>query len=255
MRGLHSSAFLPRPVDSISIPHARISGGIQYSNANFLEYTDDKHPPADSLYWSNYKGPNIHWRKPPLSFSFSADFGPFAKVVSVSTQTDGSVMDYEFFINFKVGPSVQYSTKHLGIRGDFIFSIGNYYFSYDVVYKGFLFSSPYKYNEPNDAGTSMGFSPHLTVNTIQEFLSLNYYLQTGYHLQLLLNSYFVNLPYATISLGLYKNISNWQLLSGARFAFITNFDYYNKPQTPVFPTFFFNVAYNVKFQEKVKNHD
>jgi hypothetical protein len=249
MRGLHTTNFLPRPVDSNSVPHARISGGIQYSNINYLEYYDDKHPPVDSSHSSSYKGPNIHWLKPPLSGSFSADFGPFAKVVSVCTQTDGAVMDYEFFINFKVGPSVQYSTKHLGIRGDFIFSIGNFYYSYDVIRPAFLFSGPYKASEPNSAGTAFGFSPNITVNTLQEHLYLNYYIQAGYQAQLLFYSTFVNLPYVTINFGVYKNISNWQLLSGARFAFITRFNYYEKPQTPVFPTFFFNAAYSVNLKK------
>lgn len=252
MRGLHTTTFLPRPVDTIPVPHARVSGGIQYSRINILEYYDDKHPPVDSSHSSSYKSPDIHWRKPPLLGSFSADFGPFAKIVSVCTQTDGAVMDYEFFINFKVGPSVQYSTNHLGIRGDFIFSIGNFYYSYEVIRPAFLFSGPYKDSEPNSAGTTIGFSPNLTVNTLQEHLFMNYYIQAGYQVQLLFLSTFVKLPYATLNLGVYKNISNWQLLGGARFAFVTKFNYYDKPQTPVFPTFIFNISYNVNLK---KNKD
>jgi hypothetical protein len=248
MRGLPTTTFLPRPVDSIPVPHARISGGIQYSRINFLEYYDDQNPP-DSISGTSDNSPNIHWRKPPLIGSFSADFGPFAKVVSVCTQTDGSVMDYEFFINFKVGPSVQYCTKHLGIRGDFIFSIENFYYSYEVIRPAFFFSGAYKDSEPASAGTLIGFSPHITVNTLQEHLYLNYYIQAAYQVQLLLINTFVNLPYATLNLGLYKNISNWQLLSGARLAFITKFNYYEKPQTPVFPTFFFNVSYSVNLKK------
>ncbi len=92
MRGLPNSTFLPRPVDSIAIPHARISGAISYSSVNKIEFTDNNHPPSDAVYSSSSKSPNIHWRKPPLYGSFSLDFGPFARIVSVSTQTDGSVL-------------------------------------------------------------------------------------------------------------------------------------------------------------------
>jgi hypothetical protein len=65
-----------------------------------------------------------------------------------------------------------------------------------------------------------------------------------------------------LNFGIYKNIANYQLLAGARFAFELELDYYddshphfkkcNTAQTPVFPMFFFNVAYNVNFKKKSK---
>lgn len=293
MRGLHSSTFLPRPVDSISTPHARISGAIQYSSVNRLGYNDGGHSNVDSngsFYFEqyldypycggshgpcpsytatrvalacslSYQGSNIHWRTPPLYTSFSADFGPFAKIVSVSTQTDCAIMDGEFFINLKVGPTVQFTPKNTGIRADFIFSAGNYYYSYQTVNReGSLW---YIDNHAYNAGIIYGFCPNITVNTLKEFLHLCYYVQTGYQLQL--PFYYddissVKFSYALFNFGIFKNISNYQLLAGARFAFETKHNYYDDPhphlrkrntaQTPVFPTFFFNWSYNVNFKKK-----
>jgi hypothetical protein len=293
MRGLHSSTFLPRPVDSISTPHARISGAIQYASVNRLEYNDGGHSNVDSnglFYFEqyldypycgghnghcppdtairvalacslSYKGSNIHWRTPPLFTSFSADFGPFARVVSVSTQTDCAVIDGEFFINLKVGPSVQFAPKNTGIRADFIFSAGNYYYSYQAV----KHERPewYIVDHSYNVSTIFGFCPYITVNTLREFLYLGYYLQAGYQFHFPLyyeDASSVKISYALINLGIFKNISNYQLLTGARLAFETKHNIYavphyhlrkrNTAQTPVFPTFFFNVAYNVNFKKK-----
>jgi hypothetical protein len=294
MRGLHSSTFLPRPVDSVPVPHARISGSIQYSNGNNLHYNDNKHAPVDSngaFYFESvkkyvncsahgcdietymkidsacslsYKGSNIHWRTPPLFTSFSADFGPFAKVISLTTQTDCAVMDYDFFINSKIGPSVQFTPKNVGIRADFIFSIGNYYYSYETVKRyASNYEEWYLDKHADNAGTIFGFCPYVTVNTLREYLFIGYYLQAGYQLQLPFyyeDALSVKLSYALFNLGIYKNISNYQLLAGARFAFETKHNYYddplphlrdrNKTSTPVFPTFFFNASYNVSFQKR-----
>ncbi|NLG17514.1 MAG: hypothetical protein GX556_09325 [Fibrobacter sp.] len=292
MRGLHSSSFLPRPADSIPVPHARISGSVQYSNSNNLHYNDGKHAPVDSngafhfesiteyeCYGNcgyverviidsactlSYKGSNIHWRTPPLFTSFSADFGPFARVISVCTQTDYAFMDNEFFINFKMGPSVQFSPGNTGIRADFIFSIGNYYYSYETVKRyASNYVDWYLDRHVNNAGTIFGFCPYITVNTLREYLRLCYYFQAGYQLQLPFyyeDSYSVKLSYALFNLGIFKNISNYQILAGARFAFETKHNYYddphpnlrkrNKAGTPFFPTFFVNASYNINFHKR-----
>jgi hypothetical protein len=274
MLGLNAGSLMPKTVDSIAVPKARISANIQYSNVSKVRYNNGQHSPVDSnvnsasYSYSDFKGTdslqykeyNITWKTPPFFSSFSADFGPFARIISVSTQTDIAVIANNCFYNLKVGPSVQFIKNRSGIRLDFIFSIGNYLYTFKTI----MSDKSIQYNEQfpfYDSAPVFGFCPYLTVNTLREFLYLRYFVQAGYQLNtpfFTKDGLSVKLSHTLLSAGLFKDFSFYTMMTGVRFAYETRCDIFtnskhritrtNSTDTPVIPAIFYNLTFNLKFR-------
>jgi len=188
---------------------------------------------TDSTGFNKFQGYNVDWKVPQISGLLGLDWR-IARFFSFQSELGLSVIDKHLFFRLLAGPAFHLHSDKIGGRIGVCLGLMKY--SYNLVYLAKEFSlgessfTPHGdfwlFTEKMDDAFAPYLDAYATINTMQEFVGMNYFANIGYERmnyyverELYGDDLKVRFSFFSLQVGVFKQIGNWTVTGSGGYKF------------------------------------